>query len=1206
VTLTNFPAIDLLDLRHQVGKLTFDQGAAVARSGRVAQRTMVFNPTENRLVGKVRGRRPQPYETHVWLQYLPGTDLATLESGYCTCPTEFFCKHMISLILVATTFSGQARARSDWRELKPWEKALVKLSGADSEAAAHRRLDRVALQFRLFNERFLIRAARCSAHGLWTAHPELSPAMRPGVIVATVSRGQQRWFESLWGLLTPGGRAAQWTDLQRIESDYLWTLLKRAEDLGIELIAEKPGDVMELARLIELAVDIRQQDPPAKAPAASAGEPPAAPPDGATGAATAGAQGTRPRSNLMLSAVLRIGGEGGLAPPKVRGTPVGESGWVLAWSTAQQTRIVAGPGSGVSRETEAALIGALPQVIPEADADRFWSDYYPELTRSFPVVSSDNSVELPAVVTPVLVLHLSAGRRRAACPVSARLAWRWRYGPDKHGVEYAPGSVPAVAAGFLRNRAAEAAILNRVEAIQRTTKTFTGPADAVKSVLEGMAVVRFAANGLPELRALKGLDVVGELPATPELLDPPEIRLHAADPDLDDWVDLTGVVTVGQEEVSFQELFKALASGEDQLLTMNGSLISLNHPVFERLAELIAEARTLSDKEGLRISRYHASLWGDLEELATHVAGAEQWRRAMGRLRELAAGDQLPQVEELPAGLTAQLRPYQQAGYDWLVFLWRHGLGGILADDMGLGKTLQTLTLVARARQEAGPDSPPFLVVAPSSVASGWLEEAARFTPALKVVAATATRARDGVPLTQLRAGADLVVTSYAVFRLDIGLFEQVPWAGLILDEAQFAKNPKSQANRLARRFKAPFKLAVTGTPLENSLDELWAIFMMVAPGLLGRRAQFRALYGAAAARPTAGRGAAGRSAAGGSAAWDDAANGQADGIGGGGVGGQRSGGWHDAANGQADGIGGGGVGGQRGGGWDGVGGPADGIGGGGVGGQRGGIGGRESALRRLRRRVKPLLMRRTKELVAPELPERQEQVFHVKLDPEHRRAYDTRLQRERQRILGLLGDYEANQFALLRSLTILRRAALDMSLVDETAGDIPSSKLTVLLDQLTQVVAAGHRALVFSQFTSYLAKVKERLDAAGTAYAYLDGSTRNRAAVIADFKNGTAPVFLISLKAGGFGLNLTEADYVYLLDPWWNPATENQAIDRTHRIGQDRPVMVVRLVSEDTIEDKVMALKTRKQALFDSVFDQDGGFGATITQDDVRSLIDP
>jgi SNF2 family DNA or RNA helicase len=256
-------------------------------------------------------------------------------------------------------------------------------------------------------------------------------------------------------------------------------------------------------------------------------------------------------------------------------------------------------------------------------------------------------------------------------------------------------------------------------------------------------------------------------------------------------------------------------------------------------------------------------------------------------------------------------------------------------------------------------------------------------------------------------------------------------------------------------------------------------------------------------------------------------------------------------------------------------------------------------------RRIRPLMMRRTKELVATELPAKQEQVLRIDLAPRHRKLYDTFLQKERQKLLGLIEDLDRNRFIVFRSLTLLRMLSLDASLVDEKYADIPSSKLDALLEQLEDVVAEGHRALIFSQFTSFLGKAAARLASRGIAYEYLDGSTLRRASVIERFKGGHAPVFLISLKAGGFGLNLTEADYVFLLDPWWNPATEMQAVDRTHRIGQTRSVNVYRLVATGTIEEKVMALRDRKAALFDAVMDDDAMFSTALTAEDIRGLLE-
>src|SRR6185437_2512864 len=261
--------------------------------------------------------------------------------------------------------------------------------------------------------------------------------------------------------------------------------------------------------------------------------------------------------------------------------------------------------------------------------------------------------------------------------------------------------------------------------------------------------------------------------------------------------------------------------------------------------------------------------------------------------------------------------------------------------------------------------------------------------------------------------------------------------------------------------------------------------------------------------------------------------------------------------------------------------------------------------LGQLRRRVRPLMMRRTKELVAPELPPKQEQILEVELAPRHRRIYQTHLQRERQKILGLIGDLNEHRFTILRSLTLLRQLSLHAGLVDSEHLTVPSAKLDALAAQLRDVIGGGHRALVFSQFTGFLRMAAARLDADGVPYCYLDGQTRDRDAVIRQFREDTMPVFLISLRAGGFGLNLTEADYCFLLDPWWNPATEAQAIDRTHRIGQDRNVMVYRLISAGTIEEKVLALQQRKAELFTSVMDTGNAFGVTLTADDIRALLD-
>jgi superfamily II DNA or RNA helicase len=877
-----------------------------------------------------------------------------------------------------------------------------------------------------------------------------------------------RWFAQFAALHRATREAlappeTDWLNLDDFASPLLWQLLGEAERTGIELLTSAKGGSVRVLSRASVGLDAR----------------------------------LRPGGALQLTPTVAFAeGLEADAPapaewPATDAGPIGDHGVYGYARLGDRPEIVLAPTAEALTPGERGLLGQPTLRIPAAETAQFFDEYYPSLQQGVSITSPDGSLELPEVPPPVLVL---TARFRSGDVL--QLDWDWVGQRD----DAAERRILAATAIEL-----DAVLVRFPPRIDPLTPSLT---------LRGVEAAAFAERALPMLDALADVrvDVIGPKPAYRELDGHPDVTITLVETLKRDWFDLGIVVNMNGYRIPFGPLFKALAKGQKKLLMVDKTYLRLDHPAFDRLRELLDEAGTLDEWEtGLRISKHQVSLWNDLDDLADETVEAESWRAAVAGLRDVDSVEPTP----VPAGVDAVLRPYQKAGFDWLAFLWRHRLGGILADDMGLGKTLQTLALIAHAR-ETDVASRPFLVVAPTSVVANWADESARFTPGLTVRPVTATQAKSGTPLSEVARGADVVVTSYTLFRLDFEQYQAENWAGLVLDEAQFVKNHTSKLHACARDLDVDFTLAITGTPLENNLMELWSLFDLAAPGLFPSAVRFAEKY----QRPI-----------------------------------------------------------ER------------------------GIDPR--MLAQLRRRIRPFLLRRTKEAVAPELPEKQEQVLHVELAPAHRHLYDTVLQRERQKLFGLIDDLDRNRFIVFRSLTLLRMLSLDATLIDEAHASVPSSKLEVLVENLGEVVAEGHRSLVFSQFTSYLAKVAARLDAEGIAYDYLDGSTRKRADVIGRFREGDAPVFLISLKAGGFGLTLTEADYVYLLDPWWNPASETQAIDRTHRIGQTHPVNVYRLVASGTIEEKVMALKEQKAKLFDAVLDDDALFSRALTADDIRGLLE-
>jgi superfamily II DNA or RNA helicase len=886
-----------------------------------------------------------------------------------------------------------------------------------------------------------------------------------------------RWFTELGTILLgartggPWADPGEWLSMDAAESSLLWPHLYAAAGLGIPLVSTSPQQQVALAVDAAASIDVVRDPRP-------------------------GGDG------LRLHARVAIGGTA-LDHHVVR--PIGHIGLYAAGIDRDPLPVVLAPCE-VPEPLRALLAEDGGVAVPAEDRHAFLTEGLPRLRRRVAVtVAAD--IPLPPPVEPVAVVTATFGDD----DVDYRIEWSY---PGQARSPYAPAPDPD------RDPDAESALRHRLTAAWAEA---TDAAFAPAGRLTGVDAAVFADRVLPAWARLTGVRIEGNAPrhAYTELRGEPRIRVTTVPSDDPDWFDLGILVSIDGRPIPFATLISALVRGRRKLLLSDGAYFSLAHPALARLKDLLDEAGELAEWEtSPRISRHQTDLWAEFEDLADESETAIEWRELAAALRDET---EVPATAP-PEGLTAHLRPYQQAGFDWLAFLWRHRLGGILADDMGLGKTVQLLALAAHVHA-AGPASP-VLVVAPTSVTPTWAAEAARFTPGLRVRVVHGTAGATGIPLADLTVDADLVITSYALLRLDREQYERLPWSVVILDEAQFVKNARTQLHRTVAALRADAVFAATGTPLENSLTDLWALLALTAPGLFPSARRFREEY----VTPIE----------------------------------------HGKVPENAEA------------------GPF-----------------RKARLARLRRRIRPLMLRRTKEVVAADLPPRQELQLRVALDPAHRALYDTTLQRERQKVLGLLDDLDRNRFIVFRSLTLLRMMSLAPGLVDPSQGHVPASKLDALLDRLVEVAAEGHRALVFSQFTSFLTLAAARLDAAGIAHAYLDGSTRNRGDVVEEFRTGTAPAFLISLKAGGFGLTLTEADYVFVLDPWWNPAAEAQAVDRAHRIGQTKSVIVYRMIAADTIEEKVVALQQRKARLFQAVVDDDELFAQDLSADDIRLLVE-
>jgi superfamily II DNA or RNA helicase len=665
-----------------------------------------------------------------------------------------------------------------------------------------------------------------------------------------------------------------------------------------------------------------------------------------------------------------------------------------------------------------------------------------------------------------------------------------------------------------RDRPAERAALAR---LQRSG--FAGPDAKGGLRLNGQnAVLNFFAREFPKLQREWSVTLEERLQRSAERnieRVQPQFRITSGV----EWFDL-GVVYAasGGETFAAADIQRLLLSGQSHTRLKNGKWAVLDTGAVEELREVLLDCAPRQHEQGWRMNNTQAGF------LEATLRQNPEWRvQAPPAWRERAArqGGQA-KLECPPLGeLEKVLRPYQKQGVAWLHFLRENGFGGILADEMGLGKTLQTLAFletVEKAERGAGSGPRlPHLIICPSSLVFNWLAEAGKFTPGLKVLALHGPDRR--ARFDQIAAG-DIVLTSYALIRRDAELYRGLEFDTMVLDEAQHIKNRQTQNAQAVKAVAARHRLVLTGTPMENSVLDLWSILDFLMPGYLGTAQDFRERYELPITR-------------------DQDAPAQA----------------------------------------------------------------------RLGRRLRPFLLRRLKKEVAADLPAKLEQVSFCELTAEQRSVYRQFLEAARHEVLGAAGPpgEAGSRMLVLSALLRLRQVCCDLRLLKVEGVDSAkaSGKLDLFGELLEEVMDGGHRALVFSQFVSMLTLLRERLDGEGVKYCYLDGSTGDRGAVVEQFQNDPAiPVFLISLKAGGVGLNLTGADTVIHFDPWWNPAVEDQATDRAHRIGQTKVVTSYKLIARDTVEEKILALQQRKRRMIRAAIGDEEQFAAALSWEEIQELL--
>ena len=803
-----------------------------------------------------------------------------------------------------------------------------------------------------------------------------------------------------------------------------------------------------------------------------------------------------------------------------------EPGWVhrndgtLRPLTPEATRLI--------RTLGALEDGQFPSIEAE-DLERFKDREWPILASRYPV--EVHTEQLPNVIAPEPQprLYLSEPNDFS---LEIRAAFAYQ-APDAEPIEIGPDSpnfLPPTFEGgptLERNPKVEAdhlaQVLTAVAAARGIDASELDPeTNPWQLVLTGEDALAFLSEQAPLLE--NTFTIFGDENLNRLRISRTSLEASARVESHMDWFDLQLGFSSGERLTSAAEVLKAWKKQKRFVRMNDGSFARLPDAWLERYGALLDEAEHARRETGGQLPRYMASLGSALENAVDNFQGDDKFET----WKNLLSNPDALEVVDPPKGLKATLRDYQQIGYTWLCHLADEGFGGCLADDMGLGKTIQGLSYILRQKEKGELDKP-VLVVAPTSVVFNWKAEAEKFCPKLKAVIYQGPKRSKVFSPDQKKQKPDLVITSYPLLRIDAEVFQKQEWHTVILDESQHIKNAESQTSQAAFKINAKHRFVMTGTPLENRLDDLWSQYNFIMPGFLGRRKSFLQNYGVRTGpKMTA-----------------EILN-------------ERLGG--------------------------------------------------------LRERVKPFILRRLKQDVATELPPRTEMVLRVPLTAAEQRIYATVRDAYRAQVYSAVEEKGQGgaSLTILEALLRLRQASCHPSLLpfdeaQELGKTFGSSKVRLLMETLVEIIAEGHKALIFSQWTGLLDLVQSQLKRRRISNLRLDGSTKNRGEVVDTFQAPDGPpVFLLSLKAGGTGLNLTAADYVIHLDPWWNPAVEAQANDRAHRIGQERPVVVIKLVSEGTVESKVVQLQMQKRALFEAAINDGTELEGILDQDEIFSMLDP